>query len=188
MAETGLTALSALGGADLRIGENRIVERAELALVSLAAPMDGAAALAAALESAYGLSVPDSRISTVAGDRRIVRTAPDQFLLIFPHPAPDATKTVEAALGGAGYVVDLSDALFIVEISGAVCRAALERLCPIDVHADRFPVGAFAQTHMAHMDATLIRHAENRFQLIVARSSARSFLHHVETAFRNVVA
>ena len=187
MAEITLQAAPALGGADLSLGGNRIVERHELAIVSVAVPLGGEAPLAAALADGWGLDMPGPRRSTAAGDIRALKTAPDQLFLIFPHPTPDAETAVQSRLQGTGYTTDQTDVWVAVEVSGPEVPAALERLCPVDLAPAAFPEGAFARTVMEHMGAIVIRLGADRFLLLSARSSARSFLHALEISFRNVL-
>ena len=173
-----------LGAADLTIGENRIVARADLALVSIATPLGGTEALAKALNAGWGLSLPGATLSSVNADARALRTAPDQMLLIFPHSTPDADAVVKKKLGTAGYTTDQTDVWATLEISGPATLAALERLCPLD--AAGMPPNGAARTVMEHMGAMIIRIGPDRFQVLSASSSAQSFLHAVETSYRYV--
>lgn len=182
-----LEPLAALGGVDAKIGENRILELDELAIVSVATPLDGEAVLAQALDAGWGMSIPEPSRSTVSGDYRAVRTSPDQLLLMFPHEAPNANAVVQDTLNGAGYTTDQTDNWVVLEISGADVHAALERLSPVDVSPSAFPENANARTVMEHMGAIVIRTGPDRFQLMSASSSAKSFLHAVETSFNYVV-
>ena len=179
-----LEAAPVLGRADVIIGKNRIVERDDLALVSIATPQDGEDALAKALKAGWGLSQPAPTISTTNGEARAVRTAYDQLLLIFPHATPDANALVQSKLGGAGYTTDQTDVWVVLEISGPDTLSALERLCPLDVAS--FPEHGSGRTVMEHMGAMAVRIAADRFLLLSASSSARSFLHAVETSYHYV--
>ncbi len=189
MAEFAFTLAAAptLGGADIAPGGNRIAERDDLALVSVAIPLGGDRALAAALRKGWGLAVPGPRLSAVSDRARAIRTAPDQIMLVFARSGPDANATVQAALAGAGYTTDQTDAWVALEVSGPDTPAALERLCPLDLQPDAFPEGAAARTVMEHMGAMILRLGADRFLLLSASSSARSFLHAVETSYRHVM-
>lgn len=180
-----LTAAPILGGADITIGENRIAERDDLALVSIATPLGGDDALANALRKGWDLAVPEPTRSSVSGDTRAVRTAPDQMVLMFPHTSPDAQSVVGGKLNGTGYTTDQTDVWVVLDISGPDTLAALERLCPLDTAA--MPVDGSARTVMEHMGAMIIRIDTDRFLLLSASSSARSFLHAVETSYRYVI-
>lgn len=186
MAEITLHAAPILG-ADLSIGPNRITERSDLALISVAVPLDGAERLAQALHDAWGLTMPTARLSSQATDLRAILSAPDQLLLLFPHDGADAEAHVQSQLKGAGYTTDQTDGWVMLELSGPDTLSALERICPIDLDTSGFPSGAFARTVMEHMGALVLRLEDDRLLLMSASSSAASFLHAVETSYRNVV-
>ncbi len=187
MAEFAFTldAAPTLGGHDRTIGGNSIAERHDLALVSIACPLGGDAALAAALQSGWGLSAPTSTVASTSGDTHLLQTAPDQMLFLFPHSAPDAERVVQAKLNGSGYTTDQTDSWVVLEVSGPETLAALERLCPLD--AATMPEGGFGRTTMEHMGALILRLSSDRFLLLSASSSANSFLHAVETSFEYVL-
>ncbi|MDU8942204.1 sarcosine oxidase subunit gamma [Ovoidimarina sediminis] len=174
-----------LGRADITIGGNRIAERTDLTIVSIATPQGEEEGLASALLDEWGIAVPDPTRSSRAGEIRALRTAPDQILLIFPHANPDAEASARQKLNGRGYTIDQTDAWIILEVSGPNTLAALERLCPLDVAS--FSEGGAGRTVMEHMGALVLRLADNQFLLMSASSSARSFLHAVETSYRNVL-
>ena len=184
MAEITLTAAPVLG-ADLSLGENRIVERADLALISVATPLGGS--VTEALSAAWNLPMPEPTRSTAAGDMRAVQTGADQMLLVFPFADQGAEAHVQNALSGAGYTTEQTGAWVVLEVSGPQTMAALARLCPLDLDASVFPEGAAARTVMEHMGAVIIRLGTDRFWLLSASSSAASFLHAVELSYRNVM-
>lgn len=187
MADITLRAAPTLGGVDRTIAGNRILERSDLALVSVATPLGGYETLAAALQDGWALAMPTPTHTTVSGSARAIRTAPDQLLLLFPHDAPDANSAVQGKLGGTGYTTDQTDSWVILEVSGPDTLAALERICPLDLHTANFPEDASARTIMEHMGTMIIRLESERFLLLSASSSARSFLHAVETSYHYVM-
>lgn len=175
-----------LGGVDHKIGQNRIVELDEIAIVSIATPLGGDEGLAKALKSGWNINIPEPTLSSADGDMRAVRSGADQLLLIFPHETPDAEAMVQAKLDGAGYTTDQTDSWVVLDVSGPDVHAALERLSPVDLSPSAFPEGANARTVMEHMGAMVIRLGPDRFLLMSASSSAASFLHAVETSFAYV--
>ena len=183
MADFTLEAAPALGGANLRYGMSKIVERGDLALVSVATPQGGDEALATALKDGWSLDVPAPTRSTTSGDTRAIRTAADQMLLVFAHATPDANAHVQGKLNGAGYTTDQTDVWVVLEISGPEVIPALERICPLDLDDSAFPVNASGRTSIEHMGAMIVRTGEDAYLLLSASSSARSFLHAVETSF-----
>ena len=187
MDEIKLEATKSLGGADITIAGNRIIERDDLAMVSVATPLGGDAALKRALKAGHGLAMPSATGSTTSKNgMRAVNTAPDQMLLVFAHTTPDAEHHVQTGLKGTGYTTDQTDSLVAIEISGPDTMAAMERLCPLDLHPDNFGTDMAGRTVMEHMAATIICLADAHFLLLAASSSAQSFLHAIETSYRNV--
>ena len=187
MASLTLAPAPPLGGADVTIGNNRIRERGDLAMVSVAIPLGGDAALAKTLEAAWRLEMPSATRATRAGDIWAVRMTPDQIMLIFPHGSADEDAVVAAKVGTRGYVTLQTDAWVRLEVSGPDTLDALERLCPLDLDPGTFPEAASARTTMEHMGALILRLGPERFWLLSASSSGRSFLHGVEVSYGNVV-
>ena len=66
MDEIKLEATAILGGADITIAGNRIIERDDLAMVSVATPLGGDAALKQALKAGHGLAMPSATCSTIS--------------------------------------------------------------------------------------------------------------------------
>lgn len=183
MADTTLQAAPVLGGLDVTIGANRIVERSDLAMVSMATPLSDEGALEAALRDAFSLSLPQPTLSVTAGDIRAVWMAPDQMMLVFAHATPDAEAVVQAKLNGAAYTTDQTDGWVLLDVSGPDTLAALERVCPVDLDTDAFPTHASARTVMEHLGALIIRLEADRFLLASASSSAASFAHAIKTSY-----
>lgn len=208
MADFALAARAPLGGYARSFGAISLAEVAGLALVSAAVPQGGDDAFAKALaagfgaarpatgastlgDSTLGASIPGDSISgdSIPGDRvgaRILGMQPDQLFILFEPPDPDrAAATVAAALGPAGYVTDQSDSWAMLRIAGAGVRAALERICMLDLDDAAFPEGRVARTVMEHLAVIILRDGPDSFLLMSPRSSARSFLHAVELSIEN---
>ena len=179
-----LTPKPPLGGYDRRFGDLHLRECTDLALVSLAIPQGGDAAAKKAIKSAFGLALPDPGQSTVGKSQRLIRTAPDQALLVFNDTAANAEPAVRKALKGACYTTLQTDAWVVLSLNGPGARTALERICPLDLHDSAFPEGAAQRTVMEHMGAMILREGPHSYLLLSASSSAQSFLHAVETSIR----
>ena len=187
MDEIKLEASPILGGANITIAGNRIIERDDLAIVSVATPLGGDAALKRALKASYELAMPSATSSTTSRNgMRAINTAPDQMLLVFTHTTPDAEHHIRTGLKGTGYTTDQTDSLVAIEISGPDTMGAMERLCPLDLHPDNFGIDMAGRTVMEHMSVTIICLASAHFLLLAASSSGKSFLHAIETSYRNV--
>ncbi|MCY3670220.1 MAG: sarcosine oxidase subunit gamma [Alphaproteobacteria bacterium] len=190
MAEPALTARTPLDGYARAFGGVALAEAAGLSLVSAAVPNGGDDAFAAALVEGFGASRPSTGES-VSGDRfggaRILGMQLDQVFILFEAPDPDrAAETASAALGPAAYVTDQSDSWAMLRIEGVGVRAALERICMLDLDDAAFPEGSVARTVMEHLAVIVLRDGADSFLLMTPRSSARSFLHAVELSVANV--
>ena len=187
MDEIKLEATATLGGADITIAGNRIIERDDLAIVSVTSPLGGDAVLKRALKAGHGLAMPSATRSTTSKNgMRAVNTAQDQILLVFARTTPDAEHHVRTGLRGTGYTTDQTDSLVAIEIFGPDTMAAMERLCQLDLHPDNFGTDMAGRTLMEHMAATIICLADAHFLLLAASSSGISFLHAIEASYRNV--
>lgn len=160
---------------------------ADLAIVSLALPLGGEASAEKAIKTAYGAALPAPGHAALSkdGSTHLVRLSPDQAFVIFTHPTPDAESHVASKMQGAAYSTDQTDVWAGLELSGPRARRALERICPIDLHPDVFALRSAARTTMEHLGTLIIRTDKERYLLLSASSSARSFLHAIEISIHN---
>jgi sarcosine oxidase subunit gamma len=188
VADYKLYSTSALGGYDRDFDGATLKEVAGLAVVSVAVPLDGKTALAAAVKSAFGCGLPKPALSVLSKDKsvRLVPTQADQFFAVFEHAEADAADQIAAKLGDAGYYTDQSDNWVTLALSGPIARSALERICPIDLNPEIFKVNASARTVMHHLGTLILRTGDHSYLLMSTRSSALSFVHTVETAVENL--
>ena len=187
MADMTLTARPPLGGFAHDFGEANLAEITDHALVSLATPNGGEKALDATLKKAFKCALPAPGQSTASGKMRVLGLQRDQVFLFFAHDGDRAMEAVAGKLGEAGYYTDQSDSWVMLRLAGPMSRSALERICPLDLHPDVFTVGTVSRTVMEHLGTIILRDGEDSFVLMSARSSAKSFLHAVETSIRNVM-
>ena len=187
MADYQLIAEPPLAGTDVRIGTVRLLAADTLAIVSIALPLGEEAAAEKALKSSFKVALPESGQSTVAPDgARVVRTGPDQALILLPETRQSPEAFVLEKLKHTVYATDQSDVWSGLTLEGEDALAVLERICPLDLHASVFPTDAAARTVMEHLGVLIIRTGEQSFLLLSASSSAVSFLHAIETSMRNV--
>jgi sarcosine oxidase subunit gamma len=188
VAEGNLASRSPLFGFSEDFGGLSIAEVNDLDIVSLAVPLGGAEALAKAVTSAYGVKLPTvgQSLSAETGNARFLGLARDQVFLFFDDTGMDPVGAVTEKLSGTAYLTDQSDAWALLRITGPNCRAALERICPLDLHPSAFAVGAVARTVMEHLNVIILREAPDAFLLMSPRSSAASFLHAVTTSAENI--
>ena len=179
MPEAGLTARPALGGYEREWTSVSLREIDGLSIVALAMPRTDNN-LTQTLEKATGCAWPKVGHIQTNGAYQVIGLQSEQIFVVYPRQGDNPVPEVTELVGGEGYVTDQSDAWVVLEIDGAGSRAALERICPVDLHEVAFPIGQTARTAMEHMGSVVIRTGENRFQLMSARSSAASFLHALE--------
>jgi len=186
--EFTLTAVSPLGGYDKDHGGVHLTELTDLSIVSIALPLGGEAAAEKTIKNAFGTAAPPVGTTALSkgGAERLVRLGRDQIFALFTHVSPDAERVIAARLNASAYCTDQSDVWVALEISGTGARAALERICPIDLHAHAFPEGNVARTSMEHLGTIILRTGPEKFLLLSASSSAHSFLHALEVSIRNV--
>ncbi len=177
MAETGLTAVSALGGAapySQSWDGFSVCEATDRALVSIATRHGRDEALHAGL----GTAPPAPGRWTRLDDRTFYWICPGQWIVEADGGGPALVDALGRAVGDAASMVDQSDAWIRLDLSGPRARAVLEKLCPLDLHTLAFPVGSVARTLMHHLGVSIALLDDNpRFALWVERSAARSFLH-----------
>ncbi|MGI9484322.1 MAG: sarcosine oxidase subunit gamma [Geminicoccaceae bacterium] len=188
MASLQLDAEPLLGGFQESFDDTELSEAIELAIVSIAIPLGGERAFKAALSKAFGVGIPAPGQSVLSADgqTRFLWTGQDQLFAIFEDPSPRAAADLGDKLGNVVYVTLQSDNWVALRISGGHARAALERICPIDLAPSVFPKGAAARTAMEHMGTFILRDGADSFVLLSASSSAQSFLHAVKTSIENV--
>lgn len=188
MSDFTLTSAPPLAGTDRSFDGVTLRAPADLAIVSIALPLGAEEAARKAVKTAFGAALPEPGKSAPAKDgARLLRLSPDQAFVLFTHPAPDAEPVIAARLKGAAYTTDQTDVWCALELSGPNARAALERICPIDLHPDAFAVDDLVRTVMEHLGTIILRTDADTFLLLSASSSARSFLHAVETSIGNVL-
>jgi heterotetrameric sarcosine oxidase gamma subunit len=183
-----LSAVTPLGDLRRDFAGTSLAEVSGKALVSIAIPCGGEVAMAKAVSGAYGIKPPaiGSSAESRDGAARFLGLQSDQFFLLFDHSGDRAVEVVSGKLGDAGYYTDQSDSWAMLRLAGPQSLAALERICPLDLDVTAFPPGAVGRTAMEHLGAIILREPEDTFLLLSARSSARSFLHAVETSLVNV--
>lgn len=189
MPDYTLAARSALGGVSHVADGVALSEITDQALVSVSIPIGGEAALETAISDAYGCRLPPVGESAASRDGtvRFLGLQRDQVFVMFDHGGDRAVTMVEGALNGSAYFTDQSDSWVMLRIEGPKARAALERICPIDLHPDAFAEGAVTRTAMEHLGAIILRDGPESFVLMSPRSSAQSFFNAVRTSIENIL-
>lgn len=143
------------------------------------APFAGKDRAAAAALRALGLDWPAACEAVTQGDAACLWSGRRQSFLVNVDPA---------GLDGIAALTDQSDAWARMRLSGVAAEAALARLVPLDLHLAAFPVGSVARTGLNHMMAMLHRSGEAAFDIMVARSMARTAVHELHRALSALAA
>ena len=191
MAEFSLQAEPFLGGFQKDFESVMIKEVTNRAITSLALPLGGEAKAEKAIKSALKLNLPEVGMSTQSmdGTTTLLRLGKDQLFCLMERKG-DGHKDHIALVGSFGddvYTTDQSDVWVSLTLSGPDSLRALERICPIDLHPDKFSVGALARTTVEHLGTIIYRNSEAEYVLMSASSSAHSFLHAIQTSIENVL-
>jgi methylglutamate dehydrogenase subunit D len=153
-----------------------IVVRGDVAFASLNAKRDERAALVAAVETAFGLTLPDGPRRVTVGALTFAGTGPTQWMASAEGTEAEGfTARLRARLGPFAAVTDQSDARLVLQLSGADVRDVLAKGVPIDLHPKVFKVGDVAVTQAAYIGMQIDRLDEATYQLATARSTAGSF-------------
>ena len=86
-----------------------------------------------------------------------------------------------------GYFTDQSDSWLVIRIFGENCINVLERICPLNLDSEIFLNGNVFRTSMEHIGTIIMRMHKKEFILFSPRSSAKSFIHSIETSINNVL-
>ena len=127
------------------------------------------------VQAQFGVALPLSANALARSDRIIALwLGPSSWLLVAGESALsdfDAKRDALNAAGGA--LCDVSDARVAWTVSGSHAATVLAKGCPLDFHLRVFPIGTCAQSLLGHVNGLFVRHADDRFTLLVARSFAR---------------
>ncbi len=154
----------------LRLGEVR-----GWALVQVAAFAVTLAELERAVRPLVGVDLP-ANIGTAAaaGDRRLLKTGPEQFWIVGPEQDSLAADLSAAVAPTVGAVTPLSHSRTRLFVEGSDARALLATGIPLDFHPDVFRVGQFALTGLHHTPVLVHRTVESRYELYSMRTFAQS--------------
>ena len=191
MAKFSLQAEPFLGGFEKDYGTVMIKEVTDRAITSLTMPLGLEAQAEKAIKSALKLKLPGVGMSMQSKDgaTALLRLGKDQLFCVKDGESDGhaAHKALADKCGDDVYTTDQSDVWVSLTISGSDTLRALERICPIDLHPNRFTVGAIARTAMEHLGTIIYRNSEIEYTLMSASSSAGSFLHAIQTSVENVL-
>jgi sarcosine oxidase subunit gamma len=131
--------------------------------------------LADRVGQSFSLVLRDAPTHSVANNIAFLGIGPGKWLAMSDQPAPAFIAELTATLNGLAAVVDQSDALAILRLSGLALPATLEKGFQIDLRS--FAIGDCAVTSVHHLGVTIWKIAHGTFEVAVSRSLAGSFQH-----------
>ena len=152
-----------------------IEERTDLGFASVIARRGKRDALVSAVETAYGVALPNGPRRITRGSVTFAGTAPDQWIASAEGAeAANFASRVRGRIGLFAAVSDQSDARLVLRLSGPKVRAVLAKGVPLDLHPKAFRPGDVATTQVAYISVQLDR-IDETFQITAPRSMAGSF-------------
>lgn len=144
-------------------------------IVQLAAWPGQEKAVIAAIAEISGLNLPDGAGGGVAEKHRAAfGIAPGKFLVV--DEAEDlSAKYAAAILQEVGVVTDLSHGRTALRVAGPRAEWVLSKLFALDFSPTAFPLGAGRSTTHHDVFTQIQRTGDDRFDLYIFRSFARSF-------------
>ena len=124
------------------------------------------------------LELPSLVGATVSGILRVLCLGPGDWMVVsHDQEAATLSQRIRPDLCQRGFIlVDLSDGLAVLEVSGSAIRDVLSKGCGLDFHPRNFPAGWCARTRFAQIPLTIECLDESpRFQLY----ATRSYLHYL---------
>lgn len=154
-----------------------IEERTDLASASVIARRGKRFALVNAVNTAFGVALPDGPRRATRGLVTFAGTGPDQWMA-----SAEGTESagfaarVRARIAPFAAVADQSDARSVLRVSGPRVREVLAKGVPIDLYPQVFRPGAVACTVVGYINTQVdMLDDAPTYQLSVPRSMAESF-------------
>jgi methylglutamate dehydrogenase subunit D len=155
-----------------------VSERNGLSLSIVQARKGRAQALTERVENLFGLTLPDGPTRAAAGAIAFLGMGRERWLTVTETDGASFTNDLAENLGGLASVIEQTDGLALLRISGPRARATFAKGLPIDLHPAAFAVGAVATTHLAHIGVTIWAVDDvPTFDVALFRSFAGSFWH-----------
>ena len=154
-----------------------IEERTDMAFASVIAKRGKRFALVNAVNTAFGVALPDGPRRATRGAVIFAGTGPDQWMASAEgNEAAGFAAKVRARIGPFAAVSDQSDSRLVLRVSGPRVRDVLAKGVPVDLHAKAFKPGDVACTVIGHV-STQIDMVDDApsYQLAAPRSMAGSF-------------
>jgi methylglutamate dehydrogenase subunit D len=160
-----------------------VVERIGLAIATIILRPGKLRELSAAVTANFAIDLPVGAEWTANNGLALLGTGPGKWLAINDSRDTEFVSNLETQLEGLASVVEQSDGLGVLRLSGPALSETLAKGVQIDLAPDAFPTGSVAVTSIAHIGATLWK-VDDRptIDVAVARSLSNSFLHWLEAS------
>ena len=145
-----------------------------ISLVAIAARKGQEAALTAAVERAYGLTLPRTPHRVGGARKAFIWAGPEQWLAI---GTPGFETALAGDVDGLASVVDQSDGRVVLRISGPRVRDALAKGLAIDLHPRAFAPGQTAISQIAHIGIQIWQITDDAYEIAAFRGFAGTLLH-----------
>lgn len=121
--------------------------------------------------AALGLTLPEKRRITIAGEKAAAWMSPDEYLLILPYTqVAAALSSLAGSLEGRHHLAaNVSDARAVFRIEGVKADQVLRKVAPVDI--DRMAQGEICRSRAAQVAAAFWKDGEG-FTLVCFRSVA----------------
>jgi sarcosine oxidase subunit gamma len=153
-----------------------IEEVADLAFASVICKREKRFALINAVNTAFGVVLPDGPRRVTRGHVTFAGVGPDHWIASADGAdAAGFAARVRARIGPFAAVSDQSDARFVLRVSGPRVREVLIKGVPVDLHPKAFKLGDIACTVIGYINTQIDMLDDTTYQLAAPRSMAGSF-------------
>jgi len=153
-----------------------VAERTDIAFANVTARRGKRFMLVNAVNTAFGVALPDGPRRTTVGSVTFAGTGPDQWLASAEAAeAAGFAAKLRARVGPFAAVSDQSDARLVLQLSGPRVRDVLAKGLAIDLHPKSFKPGDVANTLIAYVGVQIDMLDDATWQLTAPRSMAGTF-------------
>ena len=178
LAECSALAGIATSGQYGRAGLTGVVieEITDLAFVSIICKREKHFALINAVNTAFGIVLPDGPRRVTRGHVTFAGTGPDQWIASAEGAdMPGFAARVRGRIGPFAAVAEQSDARLVLRVRGPRARDVLAKGVPVDLHPKTFKPGDVACTVVGYINTQIDMLDDATWQLAAPRSMAGSF-------------
>lgn len=159
------------------------VERKGLAIATVIQRRGKSRELSAAVTENFAIDLPVGAEWTANNGVAWLGTGPGKWLAISEAGDTEFVGKLETKLWGLAAVIEQSDGLGVLRLTGPALFKTLEKGVQVDLAPGAFPAGSVAVTSVAHIGVTLWKVDDQpTVDVAVARSLGTSFLHWLEAS------